>query len=287
MRVWYIPSWNGDYRLEATEDGKCQLAVVDPTPAEKAVLKTFLKVARENGWTRSKRLPGKKPLALDVTVSVAGLVLVAAALPEASTLTAVKFASGKLEVATGAKSEEVAALAKKAEGEKAEAAASVKRPTCCCPSCVPGAIGPASEVLLTFLDADQHEDWARERWIEVTGGVTGHRYVIAHRHSEPALEWKKITFDRDDEIVIHFHDVSVPPEEEVLSAKLILESEHEGWLRNEATTFGGTDVLKNPFGGIQDGVADAAFMSSLGMLTTALAGGPPGAVVGSSGFIVG
>ena len=107
----------------------------------------------------------------------------------------------------------------------------------------------------------------------MTGGVTGHRYVIAHRHSSPAVSWGKITFDRDDEIVIHFHDNSVPPEEEVLAAKLILESPHEAWLRNEATAFGGTDVLKNPFGGVMDGVADASLMSSLGMLTNGLAGG--------------
>ena len=34
--------------------------------------------------------------------------------------------------------------------------------------------------------------------------------------------------------MLHFHDNSVPPEEEVLAAKLILEH-REPWLRNEAT----------------------------------------------------
>ena len=45
---------------------------------------------------------------------------------------------------------------------------------------------------------------------------------------------KKICYDIDDRCVLHFHDWTVPPEEEVLATKLILEH-REAWLRNEAT----------------------------------------------------
>lgn len=147
---------------------------------------------------------------------------------------------------------------------KAEAAVSLARPTPSCPQCIPGAIEPASEVLLTFLSPSQHALWARQRQILVLGHRSGHRYLLAHRHSERAQYQGRICFDLDDQQVIHFHDSTVPPEEEVLAAKLILEH-REDWLRNEATTFGETDVrYKNPFGDVSDGVDDAVFSHGYG-----------------------
>ncbi len=112
----------------------------------------------------------------------------------------------------------------------------------------------------------------------VVGGLSGHRYVIAHRHSEAAIGWGKITFDRDDELVVHYHDVSVPPEEEILAAKLILESRFEPWLRNQATCFqaGFSDVYENPFGDLMEGTVDAAAMTGLGMFAQGLVGNQHG-----------
>ncbi len=74
----------------------------------------------------------------------------------------------------------------------------------------------------------------------------------------------RICYDLDARAVVHFHDMSVPPEEEVLAAKLVLEH-REPWLRNEATLFGsGTMKFKNPFGGAGDGTWDSALTSRLG-----------------------
>lgn len=163
------------------------------------------------------------------------------------------------------KQPEKPAEAKKDEDKgKAEAAVSTKRATPCCPQCLPGAIQPASEVLLTFLDEQQHRDWARHRTIEVEGGTTGHRYLISHRHAKNGQRWGRICWDADDRDVLHFHDSSVPPEEEVLGAMLVMEH-REHWLRNEATCLGNfTDVLKNPFGDIGDGIESTSFTTSLG-----------------------
>jgi hypothetical protein len=64
--------------------------------------------------------------------------------------------------------------------------------------------------------------------------------------------------------VVHFHDRRVPPEEEVLAAKLILEHA-EPWLRNEATLWSaGAMIFKNPFGNGMDGVEDATFTQRIG-----------------------
>ena len=148
---------------------------------------------------------------------------------------------------------------------KTEKAATVKRPTPSCPKCMPGAIEPANEVLQSFLTEEQHELWAKDRAIVVRGGITGHRYLVSHRHGRHAIKAGKICFDLDDLGVLHFHDNSVPPEEEVLATKLILEH-REPWLRHEATCLGGDFdfVFKNPFGGGGDGVPDSQLTGEVG-----------------------
>ena len=116
----------------------------------------------------------------------------------------------------------------------------------------------------------------------VEGGLSGHRYLLAHRHSATAQKIGKIAYDLDDEAAMHFHDWTVPPEEEILAAKLCLEH-REHWVRNEATTFQdwmrdegfyqrtGAGALpatrmkfKNPFGDGGDGMADSTATSYFG-----------------------
>ena len=277
MKV-YLPSWNGDMRLVAKNDHESTLILEKPTPQERLVVGRFLRnMSMKKYWKGDAPAEGKSydgkamEITLDAPIAKASHVLISIARPKDRTLTAVKFSDGKMEVIEGATVESLKAVeetverAKKGEDPKKEAkAASVKRPTPCCPQCMPGAIGPASEVLLSFLSPDQHEQWARERAILVNGHLSGHRYVIAHRHSETAQRVGRICFDVDDSKVVHFHDWSVPPEEEVLAAKLIMEHA-EPWLRNEATVFGGgADVYKNPFGDISDGTESAAFAQGIG-----------------------
>lgn len=128
-----------------------------------------------------------------------------------------------------------------------------------------GCVEPATEVLLSFLNEEQHEQWMKTRTIFEYGGLTGHRYLLAHRHSRVAARIGKIAYDHDDDAALHFHDHSVPPEEEVLAAMLCLKF-REPWLRNEATCLGGNFdfVFKNPFGDGSDGVADSDFTGELG-----------------------
>ncbi len=279
MRI-YLPSWNGDMRLTTGADGDgSRLTLTDPTPQELIVAGEFLRVAAKKRWwdgtppEKGEPYKGKaKDIPIDIPIDKASKVLIGLARPKDRTLTAVKFAGGKMETIEGATAksleviEETVARAKKDEaGKKKEAAAaSVKRPTPCCPQCKPGAIGPASEVLLSFLTPEQHDQWARERALLVEGHLSGHRYLIAHRHSDIAQKVGRICFDVDDERVVHFHDWSVPPEEEVLAAKLVMEHA-EPWLRNEATVLGGgTDVYPNPFGDEMDGTESAAFATGVG-----------------------
>jgi hypothetical protein len=278
---FYIPSWNGDFRLEGDGKGGTKLVVHKPTPHEQKIVGEFLRKAVAKGWASKQDLATMidsgaittgATMAISAPLAKASKILVKLARPKKQTLTAISFSDGKLSIIEGADeaaAEQIEKVVEKAaatEDPKQPAkAASVKRPTPCCPDCEIGAVAPASEVLLSFLNEEEHETWARERSIVVTGGLTGHRYVVAHRQSPIAAYNTRMCFDLDDGEILHFHDNSVPPEEEVLAAKLILEH-REPWLRNEATLLGGDNLkFKNPFGDVMDGAESAALMRELGM----------------------
>lgn len=277
----FLPSWNGDFRLEGNGEAASVLLMHEPTAQERVVVGTFLAAAKKSKWWKGDAPEKGQPytgsemvINIEAPLAKASKALIKVARPADRTLTAVKFASGKMEVVEGAgvaalekveKTVAAAAAEEKAGGAGGgtAAAASVKRPTPCCPQCMPGAIKPATEVLLSFLSPAQHEQWMSERAMLVEGGLSGHQYLIAHRNSSIAQKVGKICFDVTDQTVIHFHDWSVPPEEEVLAAKLIMEHA-EPWLRNEATTFGARLRYKNPFGGGGDGVETSSFVNGLG-----------------------
>lgn len=327
MSRWYYPSYRGDFRLldasESTYRDHVEgavLEVVSPTEVERTRLDAFLKVAFEKKWTAVRKLgtDERQDILLSVGVDEAGKTLLPLLRPADRTITAIRSDSGKLAVHDTAEllsepaaegevveNSSVPGLAKPPKKPKKgdvklakdDKAVSVRRPTPSCPQCAPGAINRASEVLLSFLGPEEHDTWARRRLVIVEGGFTGHRYVLAHRHSEVAQKLGRICFDIDDGCIVHFHDNSVPPEEEVLAAKLVLEH-REPWLRNEATMLGmvwsdlhaerfeegtlrlpdGTEtsipsyvnvsqaqmIFKNPFGGFLDGVWDAQVTQGLG-----------------------
>lgn len=281
---WFIPSWNGDFRLEPVKNKEqTRLVIQDPTVHETELLHRFLKscrrgarkwipkgeeVQRDNGPYRTNETT---TIVLDAPISKVGPVLVGITKPKDRTITALKFSNGAMEVAETLDEKGLEKLAKNAEKPEAKAAASVARPTPCCPQCEPGSIAPATEVLLSFLDEEQHADWAKHRAIIVEGGLTKNRYLIGHRNSRSAQRVGKICYDLDDRVVVHFFDWSVPPEEEVLAAKLILEH-REPWLRNEATLYDApfrVQRFKNPFGDGLDGTETSSFTRGFG---AALAG---------------
>ncbi len=268
---WFIPSWNGDLRLEQEGEAQTKLSIVKPTPAEIEVLGVMKTQFLEKGWVAEKdwKNPSswrKRTIIIKAPIAEVGPVASKIMRPGEAVLTAITFENGKVVTHSGATSE-LRELAKEAIEKDAKAAATVKRPTPSCPECLPGAIQPATEVLLSFLTEAQHKSWAEDRTMIVVGGMSGTEYLLAHRNSKYAQQIGRICYDLDSEVVVHFHDRSVPPEEEVLAAKLVLEH-REDWLRNEATMFGGPtvpNVFKNPFGGMMDGVEDAHFTKGFGL----------------------
>ena len=274
--MWAIPSFHGDFRLTAGDDeATSKLLVMAPTPYEIQLLNGFLSKAHKKKWTRelltADDTNDTRTILLKAPLAKTGPLLVRATKPADRTLTAISFKDGRLEVAeTGV----LETLVAKAAEDKAAKAVSVSRPTPCCPRCEVGAIAPARDVLLSFLSPQEHADWAEHRAIIVRGGKSGHRYLLAHRNSPTAARLGKICYDLDDHFVLHFHQTEIPPEEEILAAKIILEH-REPWLRNEATCLSQTkdgrwhDLgfmhYKNPFGDVNDGREDAAITATFGI----------------------
>lgn len=278
---WFIPSWNGDLRLESDpqDPAVTLLSIASPTLAEVQIVNQIGKTFDSMGWLEKpwqefvkKRWAREKKFRVNAPLEKTGPIATSIMRPGNQVLTAIRFKDGVVETVSGKDLPALQELSEKAaaapEEKKATAAVTVKRPTPSCPACIPGAIEPATECLLAFLSEAEHEQWARERSIIVQGGLSGTRYLLSHRHTEFAQRAGRMCYDLDAHVVIHFHDWTVPPEEEVLAAKLILEH-REPWLRNEATYLGSLGnprhlVFKNPFGDGLDGVPDAQFSRSFG-----------------------
>ena len=121
-----------------------------------------------------------------------------------------------------------------AKAAKPEKAVTVSRPSLSCPECPgPKSNEPrnmACEVLWEFLTPEEREEWLSDRAITVFGGLTGHCYRIAARDTKEAASRGRPVFDLDDRVILHNYHLTVPPEEEVLTNKLLLEH-RENWLR--------------------------------------------------------
>lgn len=274
---WFVPSWNGDLRLEADGD-VTKLSIVKPTPAEVEALKQMKEQFVSKAWIQAAdwKEPSrwrKREVIIAAPIAEVGPIASKIMRPGDATLTAMTFKDGEVITHDSSQEESLEQVAKEASDKGAEAAATVPRPTPSCPECFVDACAPATEVLLTFLTEEQHETWAEDRTIRVVGGLSGAQYLLAHRNSPTAQQIGRICYDMDSETVVHFHNRGLPAEEEVLSAMLVLQH-REDWLRHEACMLGAPpdtpSIFKNPFGDMSDGVWDSHFTVGAG---AAIAGG--------------
>lgn len=272
LNAWFIPSSTGDFRLENREGGSL-LTVENPTASELERCEAFLKRCRQWKWLEDMSAAiapeGRTEISIKVPVSKCGKHLAKNAMPTRGTLTVIRSANGEI-TCTADYSESDSKLDAAAKDPKADKATTVKRPTACCPDPIEGPLKRASRVLREFCTPNQWADWVKYGVLHCFGGTTGCQYRLVHRHHPLADRQGKICWSIDDNSVLHFWDWSIPPAEEVLAAKLILEH-REAWLRNSATLLtdaGGDFVrsgrLQNPMGNTMDGTWDAAFFNKVG-----------------------
>jgi len=267
---WHFTDWSGDFRLESDGPDKCVLTVISPTPSEIKRLGEFLSKARR--WPRKwigqhiGFVPnGEVKVPIAAPLAKAGRLLLGE--KAKGTLTAVVSTKGHVKAVTDG---DAAKVEKEASKPDAKAATTVRRPTLCCPMPQPGPDVRASEVLREFCTPRQWKEWEQEGKLHCYGNLSGRLYEIAHRHHPLAIERGKIVWDCEGGHIMHAYDWSVPPPEEVLTMKLVLEhAEH--WIRNQSGGLRVQDessIYHDPFMAPDqqwaDGLEDAAFVSGMG-----------------------
>lgn len=214
---WFIPSWNGDFSLEAAGKDKTLLRVSDPTSAEKDALRSLSK----KGYVAPDKLEAflvggyRENATLEIHVELAKAEkLVSKALkPERALLSAFKFVAGKME----------RILEGQTPPAEAKAAVTVAKPVVGCPA--PDfdvSYDRATRVLCEFLTPTQAEDFVeRNRFVSV-GADTGHRYMLTSRTSPDIGRFHRSLFDLDDNLAFCVHDWAVPAPEELLGLHVFL-----------------------------------------------------------------
>lgn len=231
FRVWFVPSKSGDFRLTSNGDAASILTVEDPTADELRTLADFLTALRR---TRQRsEAPSIDPFAgisktgrstvdIRLPLAEAGNLLVYCVRP--TSWTAVRSVGGRVELLTEDAPKVTEAIIANPE---AEAAVSFAPPGKGCPAPLETNYR-ASQVLRTFVTADQWETWVRDGRMRVTGNLSGDRYTVFHRDAAAKRGMgHSVVNSRGVEVCVW--DDTVPAEEEALSIKLALEH-NEGYI---------------------------------------------------------
>lgn len=263
---WFFPTESGDIRLEGVGATETRLIVTDPTPREIVVLTKLLTTGRKQKWidptvgipTRT----GTYTLEVSAPIRDVATVLLGKRRTPPGVISALVYADGSTTATLDGAELPVPEGAKPPE-KKPAAAATIPRPTLCCPIPWEGPDQRASEVLKAFCTPDEWDEWIQCGMIHVVGNLTGHTYRVVHRHHALARRQGKITWDETSDSVVHAHLAVLPPPEEVLSVKLTLQY-GEDWIRNPSGYFGRGPRFPHPLGlGCMEGIWSAGLIAGL------------------------
>lgn len=219
LKVWFVPSFAGDFRLTPLDDKRCRLTVEDPTSAEVEQLRSFIRELRIRGAIDDMvgiAPKGRSEIDVNLALSVAAPLLVGEVKAEA--WTAIRSVGGSVELVTSGTDDAATAVANNPD---AQAAVTFNPPHLGCPAPLPCNYR-ASQVLRTFVTASQWSDWTSNGRMRVVGNQTGTAYTLFHRDAAARRGMAHALVDGSgNEVCVY--DPSVPAEEEALSIKLTLE----------------------------------------------------------------
>lgn len=134
-----------------------------------------------------------------------------------ATITALKFKDGRIEL-----SEEIK--------QEAEKGTTVEKPDrgCPMPVSIAGEIR-ASVVLKEFLSIQQEMDFEKHLQFISKGNYTGIPYLVTSRWSKAVESWGQV-YDLVNKKIICASAIDIPPSEEMLSLKLMLEHKEKEFL---------------------------------------------------------
>lgn len=252
--ILYIPTVNGDVRLERIDDKSTRVIVSKASPLESKGLRDLAEYAVKKGWLdkTDDAVFDEGSFILKAEIKKAQAKLAKALKPGRETVTIVRFAGGQMEELMAEPTADTAAVASTPqtglgppaaaaratgdaeEAKTAQAAATVAKPYLGCPPPdFAAAVLRANRVLEQFLTEEQKEDFRKYNRFITIGGATGHRLMITSRLARTQLAtWQRSLYDLDDETPLCVHDWDVPPAEEMLALHLLVaQPQHEMYLR--------------------------------------------------------
>ena len=219
MRRWYVPTTNGDFRVEAAGEGKSVLIVERPTKTEVDVLSKLWPTFVKKGWTNAVVPTGLRGgwVEMDAPVHLVGKQLGKAMKTGRRSVEVYRFSNGRVTV------EE---MWETILPEGVEVAATTSVPKTGCPACEHD--GDRAErasmvVLREFLSPSQVAELNYRGWFSAIGNVTGTRYGIFNRFSREAARFGRALADLDAGLAVCAFDPDVPPGEEMLGLKILVE----------------------------------------------------------------
>jgi hypothetical protein len=227
----------GDITLTATNTKQTKVVVERLAPTEKLAMMALLNRAANKRWAPADELKKldvessvEQVLHLQAPLDVVQKVLAKALKSGRKTVSAVRFANGKIEEVTestiglffaqGTTVSEEPYRTPAVEPEPAPiVATTVAQPVLGCPAPdFDRADVRAGRVLSAFLNPDQRADFQLHQRFVAVGADTGHRYMLTSRYARDQLaRYHRTLFDLDEGLPLCVHDWQVPAAEELLS----------------------------------------------------------------------
>jgi hypothetical protein len=219
MKMYYVTTF-GDISIEQTEDKEIKLTTSNLTYGERRLVREILKEYKidtkedaeiENGsFVIAEKTAGK-------TIEDVHKFMKKKLKKNKATITALKFKDGSIEI-----SEEIK--------QEAETGAIVEKPSRGCP--MPVAIAGeirASVVLKEFLSDKQNDDFEKHLQFVSKGNYTGIPYLITSRWTKSVEKWGQV-YDTVNKKTICANCMELPPSEEMLSLKLMIEHKEKEFI---------------------------------------------------------
>jgi len=249
--ITHICSHFGDIEIVADSDGHARISWDVLTPAEVKAVAGTRKVLRVFGKAKEVR---DGVLVLPVRPGVVACTLGLFLRPSKDRIVAVRYATGKvgttlapvqpslLTALPGGKETTTPPAAPppdpvvqtietaRVSGAVAAVVVPVPHKGCPMPDFTQMREEKAASVLRKFLNPTQQQDFDRKRSFVARGGVTGHTYIVTSRWA-PSVERLGVLHDLDTKNRVCSSNDGLPPSEECLSMKFIVEGPWEQtWL---------------------------------------------------------
>lgn len=223
MKVYFCSEF-GDISIEEVDE-VVRLKTTDLSMTEKKLLKEIIKKFKLYDLSEKESLEDMEVPLENVKLEDLHKFMKDVLKKNKPTITAIKYKDGKIEIVEDLK------------GKNGEVAVTTDKPVRGCP--MPEMIQSevrASVVLNHFLDNTQIKDFETYRQIVAIGNSSHKPYLITSRYSPRVVDMGQL-YDIGDKKIICASCNEIPPSEEILALKLMIEHKEHEFLSSTNTAF--------------------------------------------------